>query len=95
MSNRKLRLSIHRKNEKRKKYGFFPVRIPLSEALSILTVSVSLDQLPLKVSLPLKTYEDLPSSSLATLHSRLAVSKILPQGIAKLNLKKGYTDTAR
>lgn len=80
MSNRKLRLSAYRKNEKRKKYGFFPVRISRNEALSILTVSVSLDLLSLKVSLPLETFEELPSSSLTMLHSRLTASKILPQG---------------
>ena len=35
----KQRLSVHRKNELRKKYGFFRVRIPLLESISVLKVT--------------------------------------------------------
>ena len=38
----KLRLNVHHKNEMHKKYGFYPVRIPL-KAISVLTVSVPLN----------------------------------------------------
>lgn len=79
MSNRRLRLSVHRKNEKRKKYGFFPVRIPL-ESVSMLTVSIPLHQLSLRVSLPLRIFEDSTPTSLTALYSRLAASNVLPQG---------------
>ena len=76
----KLRLSVHRKNEMRKKYGFYPVRIPL-KAISVLTVSVPLNVLSFEVSLPLSAYLESPSRSLPTLQSRIAAAKILPQGI--------------
>ncbi len=52
----KLRLNVHRKNEKRKKYGFFPVRIPLNDAISVLKVSLPLDLLSFEVSVPLSAF---------------------------------------
>ena len=76
----KLRLSVHRKNEMRKKYGFYPVRIPL-KAISVLTVSVPLNVLSFEVSLPLSAYLESPSTSLPTLQSRIAAAKIFPQGM--------------
>ena len=76
----KLRLSVHRKNEMRKKYGFYPVRIPL-KAISVLTVSVPLNVLSFEVSLPLSAYLESPARSLPTLQSRISAAKILPQGI--------------
>ena len=76
----KLRLSVHRKNEMRKKYGFYPVRIPL-KAISVLTVSVPLNVLSFEVSLPLSAYIESPARSLPILQCRIASAKILPQGM--------------
>ena len=75
----KLRLSVHRKNEKRKKYGFFPVRIPLN-AVSVLKVSVPLEVLSFEVSLPLSAFSASPASSLSTLQSRIKAAGILLEG---------------
>lgn len=72
-------LSFPRKNQKRKKYGFFPVRLPLS-LVSVYKVSVSLELLSLEVSLPLTAYLELPVISVAALERRLELANILPQG---------------
>lgn len=77
----KLRLSVHRKNEMRKKYGFYPVRIPLNKGISVLKVSVPLDILSFEVSLPLSAYLESPARCLPTLQSRIAAAQILPQGL--------------
>lgn len=71
MSGRKLRLSVHRKNEKRTEHTF-PVQISLQHAYSLM-----------KVSLPLSTYEDAPLDSLVTLNARISASNVLPQGNIK------------
>lgn len=75
----KLRLGVHRKNERRKKYGYYCVRIPL-ESVSVLKVTVPLELLSLKVSLPLPAFYESPASSLSLLHNRINVAGILPQG---------------
>ena len=76
----KLRLSVHRKNEVRKKYGcFYRVRIPRN-IISIMTVSIPLQLLPLTVSLPLSTFSSSPVSSLPILRKRTIETKLLPQG---------------
>ena len=76
----KLRLSVHRKNERRKKYGYYPVRIPLSSALSVMTVSVPLDKLSYCISLPLTAFTAVPVESISALQTRITSAGILPQG---------------
>ena len=77
----KQRLSVHRKNELRKKYGFFRVRIPLLESISVLKVTIPLELLSFKISLPLTAFSGSQASSLTILQSRLNLSGIIPQGI--------------
>ena len=81
-SNRmgKLRLSAQRKNERRKKYGFFPVHIPLRNDISFLTVRVPLDGLSYKTSLPLATFHNAPASTLAALQGRIKAAGVIPEG---------------
>ena len=76
----KLRLSVHRKNERRRRYGFYRVRIPLSDAISVLTVSLPLDKLCYSLSLPLSAYTSSPLESVSTLQARITSAGILPQG---------------
>ena len=76
---RKFRLSVHRKNEERKKYSIasLPVSIPL-EKVSVYRVSIPLS---FNVSLPLSVYASAPAPSIQHLKSRLEVTHTLPQGI--------------
>ena len=77
----KLRLSVHRKNEVRKKYGcLYRIRIP-RQVVSVMNVSIPLDLIPLKVSLPLSFFSATMVSSLSTLRMRTLDLKFLPQGI--------------
>ena len=48
----KLKLSVQRKNERRRKYGVYPVRI-LRDNVDIMRVSIPLQALSYKLSLPL------------------------------------------
>lgn len=75
---RKLRLSVHRKNEERKKYAVtsLPVSIPL-EKVSVYKVSIPLR---FNISLPLSVYASAPAPSIQHLKSRLEVTHTLPQG---------------
>ena len=76
----KLRLSVHRKNEQRKKYGgLYRLRVP-RDIVSIMPVSIPLDILPCRVSLPLSLFSATPVSSLSTLWKRTLEMKLLPQG---------------
>ena len=84
--HRKFRLS-HRKNQERKKFSevtSLPVSIPLNEAISVFKVSVPLDLLSYKVSLPLSAVTQSPVRSLATLHSRTKLTKALPAGMPQM-----------
>ena len=84
--HRKFRLS-HRKNEERKKSSqvtSLEVSISLNEALSIFKVSVPLDLLSYKVSLPLSAVTESPVRSLATLHSWTKLTKALPAGMPQM-----------
>ena len=66
----KLRLSVHRKNEQRKKYGvLYRVRVP-RDIVSIMPVSIPLDVLPYRVSLPLSSFSASPVCSISTLRKR-------------------------
>ena len=78
MSGRKLRLSVHRKNERRAAHSL-PVQIPMQDAGSFTPSSTfedipseSLGMLPVQIPLqdagsfmPSSTFEDVPSESLA------------------------------
>ena len=76
----KFRLSVHRKNEVRKKYGcLYRVRIPL-HAVSVFTVSIPIDKLSFRISLPRSLYLDAPVSSLQMLQNRILAGRVLPSG---------------
>ena len=67
MGKRKFSLSVHRKNEERKRWRFYPIRILL-------------DLLSLQVSLSISVVKDSTASSLATLRARFASVGSLPAG---------------
>ena len=79
---RKFRLSVHRKNEERKKYAIasLSVSIPL-EKVSVYRVSIPLS---FNVSFPLSVYASAPAPSIQHLKSRLEVTHTLPQGTSLL-----------
>ena len=79
----KLRLSVQRKNERRKKYGFLPVHIPLRKDISFLTVKISLDGLSYTASLPLTTFHSAPASSY--LQGRIKAAGVIPEGTMSCN----------
>lgn len=79
MGKRKFSLSVHRKNEERKRWGFYPIRIPLNK-VSVLNVSIPLDLLSFQVSLPISVVKDSTASSLAMLRARFASVGSLPAG---------------
>ena len=54
--------------------------IPLNDAISVFKVSVPLDLLSYKVSIPLSAVIESPVKSLATLQSRIKLAKALPAG---------------
>ena len=63
----KLRLSVHRKNELRKKYGgLCRIQVPRN-IVNIMTVSIPLDILTFRVSLPRSLFSATPASPLSTL----------------------------
>ena len=45
MGKQKFRLSVQRKNHERKRWGYFPVRIPIKGGISVFKVSVPLSSL--------------------------------------------------
>ena len=75
---RKFKLSVHRKNEERKKYAVasLPVSIPL-EKVSVYKISIPLS---FKVTLPISVYVSAPAPSIEHLKSRLEIAHTLPQG---------------
>ena len=75
----RLRLSTHRKNEKRHKYGFYPIRIP-RDTVSVLPISLPLDKQFITLSLPVTTYASLPANTPASLQARISSLGTLPQG---------------
>lgn len=56
------------------------MKIP-RDAVSILRVSVPLDKLSFRVSLPLPLYFDTPAQSLAMLKKRILDGQLLPRGM--------------
>ena len=65
-----LRLSTHRKNEKRHKYGFYPFCIP-HDTVSVLPILLPLDERFFAVSLSVTTYASLPANIPASLRARI------------------------
>jgi hypothetical protein len=83
----KLRLSVHRKNEQQKKYGgLYRVRMP-RDIVSVMPVSIPLNVLSYRVTLPLSLFSATPVCSLSTLRKRMLEMSLLPQG------KSSYTTT--
>ena len=77
MGRRKLKLSVSRKNEERKKWEFYVVRIPL-RAISVFPVSIPLS---FPISLPLKVYKEASAPSISVLRDRILSRSSLSQGI--------------
>ena len=75
----KPRLSVQRKIAKRMKYGYYRVRIPLTDSISVLPVSLPIEKL---VSLPCTVFFRTPLESLSTLRTRITAAGILPRGIS-------------
>ena len=77
----KLRLSVHRNNEVHQRYDCmrYHVRIRRS-AVSVMTVSIPLESLPFRVSLPLSLIATFPAISLSVLQLRIRNHKVLPPG---------------
>ena len=78
----KPRLSVQRKNGKRMKYGYYRVRIPLTDSISVLPVSLPLEKLSFTVSLPQSFFTHTPLQSLSELRTRITAAGILPRGIS-------------
>lgn len=79
--HRKLRL-CSKKNYERRKY--FPKKLLVSvprRAVCILKVSLPLNLVSFRVSLPLSAYSDSPVASVDVLYDRMVHLKALPQGI--------------
>ena len=79
---RKFKLSVHRKNEERKKYTptSFTVSIPLKD-VSVYKVSIPLS---FKVFFTLSLYASATAPTVHCLKSRLEVTHGLPQGTSLL-----------
>ena len=73
----KLRLAVHRKNEKRRKYGFYPIKIPLS---AVLTIRIPLKKLLCAVSIPATVFTSALAASVAVLRERIVKVGVLPPG---------------
>lgn len=69
-----------------------PVSIPLSDSISVLKVSVPLDLISYKVSIPLSAITETPVKSLATLRSRVKLTEALPPGWLDVNELEGLRD---
>jgi hypothetical protein len=85
------------KNAERKKQQCsqvmsLPVSIPLSDSISVLKVSVPLDLISYKVSIPLSAITETPVKSLATLRSRVKLTEALPPGWLDVNELEGLRD---
>ena len=76
----KLKLSVQRKNERRRKYGIYPVRI-LRDNVDIMRVSIPLQALSYILSLPISAYHESLAGSLQALQERIVTSNLLSQGI--------------
>ena len=66
----KLKLSVQRKNERRRKYGIYPVRI-LRDNVDIMRVSIPLQALSYILSLPISAYHESLAGSLQALQERI------------------------
>ena len=73
----KFRLSVHQKNEIRKRYGLlYCVSIPRH----LISMTIPSEILPYTVSLPLSLFSKAPVSSLSLLRKCILEMKLLPQG---------------
>ena len=74
-----MRLSVHRKNEERKRYSnSLPVSIPLSSGVAILPVSIPLCLLNFKIQLPIEYFLTSPIVNLHSLQLKIQRTS-LPQ----------------
>ena len=78
MGKRKFKLSV-RKNEERKRWGFFVVRIPLS-VVSVYQVSIPRDFLSFRVTVPIEIFKATTAGSLNCLQRRVSSFGSLPAG---------------
>ena len=80
MPGRRFRLSVHRKNEERKKYACraLPVSIELTKEVMVFRVSISLVLLKYVVSLPIGIYLSTPVMSPQALRARLEAKALPP-----------------
>ena len=78
MGKRKSKLSV-RKNEERKGWGFFVVRIPLSVVL-VYRVSITRHFLSSRVTIPIEIFKAAAAGSLECLQRRVSSFGSLPAG---------------
>lgn len=80
MGGRKNRLSVHRKNEERKRHSPYSlaVSIPLSSGVAILPVSVPLSTLSFKIHLPIGYFLTSPIISVNSLQLKLQKTSLPP-----------------
>ena len=83
MPGRLFRLSVHRKNEERKKYACksLPVSIGLSKEFMVFKLSISLVLLKYVISLPISVYLSTPVVSPQTLRTRLKTRALPPSWV--------------
>ena len=83
MPGRRFRLSVHRKNEERKKHvcKALPVSIELTKEVMVFRVSIPLAVLKFVVSIPLSIFLSTPIVSLHALQSRLQARALPPSWI--------------
>ena len=78
MGRRKFRLSV-RKNEERKRWGFYLVRIPLS-VVSVYQVSIPRDFFSFRITIPMEIFKAAAAGSLNCLQTRVSSCGSLPAG---------------
>ena len=76
---RKFRLSVSRKNEERKRWGFYLVRIPLS-VVSVYQVSIPRDFFSFRITIPIEIFKAAAAGSLDCLRTRVSSCGSLPLG---------------
>ena len=74
MGKWKFRLSVQRKNHERKRWGFYPVRIPIKGGVSVFKVSIPLSALSSQQKTVLQLQPPDTSPSTPLLHSLLSAN---------------------
>ena len=64
---KEVQIELPKKNEERRKYGFYHVQIPF-RVVSVYPISVPLS---FCISLPLKEYKNTPAPAISKLHERI------------------------